>query len=29
MTGRTFPDAVLSVITLSLLEGTGWYNPNY
>ncbi|CAK75566.1 unnamed protein product (macronuclear) [Paramecium tetraurelia] len=29
MTGDPFPDQVISEFTLALLEGTGWYLPNY
>jgi leishmanolysin len=29
MTGSDFPGAVFSVFTFKLLEGSGWYLPNY
>lgn len=29
MTGDPFPETVLSEFTLSLLEGSGWYQVDY
>ena len=29
MTASAIPDAVISEFTLALLEGTGWYQPDY
>ena len=29
MTGSEFIDSVVSIFTLKLLEGSGWYLPNY